>query len=288
MDNMEDDKKKVKKPKIKIKQFEKTVVYKRVIRTGKILEVYEYEKPIIKSSDKMRKGRANSLYTSDETKVNNRNKIASRARASVRRYANANPQLNKFLTLTFKENITDLDFAHYEFDKFIKRVKTRVKGVQYIAVLEFQKRGAIHFHLLCNFPYMPVEEIAKLWGNGFVRINRIDNVDNVGAYITKYMSKDNLDERLQGRKCYTMSKGLHAPEVYMYEEEVEQIMENLENVIRVHSSEYETEHYGKVRYTQIVCSEVVPKPNRIAHWLRFLHRFRKFLVPLPDDTPCPF
>lgn len=184
---------------------------KRVICSGNVLEIYDYEKSVGKGFQAFRKGRANALYTSDEVKADNRGKIAQRARQTVRRYANANPQLNKFLTLTFAENITDLDYARYEFDKFIKRVKTRYATFQYIVVVEFQKRGSVHFHLLCNLPYIKVNKFASVWKHGFIKINKLDNVDNVGAYITKYMTKDNIDERLVGRKCYSMSKGLNEP-----------------------------------------------------------------------------
>ena len=87
--------------------------------------------------------------------------------------------------------------------------------------------------MLCNLEYVPVKELAEIWGNGFVKINRIDNVDNVGAYMTKYMTKDNVDERLAERKSYSMSKNLHVPEEYVEEEEVDEILEWLENVKRV-------------------------------------------------------
>ena len=264
----------------KIRQFNK-----RVICSGNVLEIYEYEKPVGKGFESKKPGRANALYTSDEVKADNRGKIAQRARQTVRRYANANPQLNKFLTLTPAENMSDLDIARYEFDKFVKRVKTRYPTFQYIVVVEFQKRGAVHFHLLCNLPYVKVNKFAKIWKNGFIRLNRIDNVDNVGAYITKYMSKDNIDERLVGRKCYSMSKGLNEPKEYTDEEDIEQIMQGLENVKRVHSAEFETEYFGMVQYTQIVCATQIRPPSKFR---RSLERLKDRLILLPDDTPTPF
>ena len=112
-----------------IRQFNK-----RLVVSGNILEYYEYEKPCTKGFEKMRAGRANALFTSEEVKQDNRKKTAQRARSTVRRCVNANPQLNKFFTLTFADNVTDLDFAHYAFDKFVKRLKTRFKGFQYISV----------------------------------------------------------------------------------------------------------------------------------------------------------
>lgn len=141
------------RPVIHLKTRQQVITYpEKVIVSGKIVEWFEYEKPVVKGFGSRCPGRSNSSITSDEVKKQNREKIASRARAKVRRTANANPQLNKFLTLTFKENITDINFAWREFDKFIKRVKTRFENFQFMNVIEFQERGAVHFHLLCNLP----------------------------------------------------------------------------------------------------------------------------------------
>ena len=263
-----------------VKQFRR-----RLIVSGNIVESYEYEKPVAKGLESKRTGRANSPFTSQEVKDENRKKTACRARAFVRRMVNANPGLNKFLTLTFAENRVDLDSAHYDFDKFIKRMKTRFLGFKYISVIEFQKRGAIHFHLLCNLPYVDVNSLAKVWRHGFIKLNRIDSIDNVGAYVTKYMTKDNFDERLTGRKSYSMSKGLHKPKEYTDEKQISDIMDNLESVKRVYSSEFESDYFGKITYVQIICTTPPPVPNpfRNFSWL-----LKAFLTPLPDNTPCPF
>ena len=258
----------------------------RLIVSGAVLEKFEYERPILKGMMKKRRtGRANALHTSKEVKELNRMKTAQRAKRYVQRKINANPQLKKFLTLTYAENETDLDIARKDFDKFVKRMKTWHKEFQYIDVLEFQKRGAVHFHLLCNLPYVDVNKVADIWGHGFVKLNRIDNVDNVGAYVTKYMTKDNMDERLIGRKCYSMSKGLNEPETITDDDTIDDVMFGLENVKRVYTAEYETEYYGVVKYTQVICSEPIYTPPR-----RRFNRFylRDILIPMPDDTPTPF
>ena len=258
---------------------------RRAILSGKVIELYEYEKPVVIGTSNKRVGRAGFSSITDEIKMENRKKTASRARRLVRNTVNANPHLDKFLTLTFAKNLTDLTKAHYEFDKFIKRLKTRCKGFQYIEVVEFQKRGAVHFHILCNLPYINVNELAQIWGNGYIKINRIDNVDNVGAYITKYMTKDNVDERLAGRKCYSMSKNLNRPKEYTSERDIDELMENTDSVKRIFSTEFESEYYGIVRYTQIICMEKPTPPNRFRKWF---NRFKAHLTLMPDYIPCPF
>jgi hypothetical protein len=235
---------------------------KRAIVSGNVIELIETEKPIFKGFTCRAIGRANASNTTAEQKQENRSKIASRARATVRRMANANSDtLKKFLTLTFAENMTDIKQARYAFDKFIKRLKTKFKQLQYIVVPEFQKRGAIHFHLLCNLPYVDSNELAQIWRQGFIKINKIDNVDNLGAYITKYMTKDSIDDRLIGKKCYSMSKGLKQPVEIIDKEIIEPFIASLTDVKRIKSSEYVSEHYGLIKYKQIVCSTYKTVPN---------------------------
>ena len=106
-----------------MKNFFSRSFNQRVVCAGRVLERYVYEKPVIKGLERKRVGRSASFQTSEEVKAENRNKTANRAKNTIKRYANANPQLTKFLTLTFAQNIIDLDYARYEFDKFIKRLK---------------------------------------------------------------------------------------------------------------------------------------------------------------------
>lgn len=77
---------------------------------------------------------------------------------------------------------------------------------KYVAVIEFQKRGAIHYHMISDLPYVPAQYIANKWKQGNIKINKIKHVDNVGAYVTKYMTEDMDDKRLQGKKAYNHSQ----------------------------------------------------------------------------------
>lgn len=150
-----------------------------------------------------------------ETSLKNYANTNQRRRDMVRRLAccNFNAKYDKFFTLTFSENKTDVKECNYIFRQFIKRLKRRFgKDIKYLAVVEFQNRGAVHYHVLSDIPYIPSKELQEIWGNGFVYINAISHVDNIGAYIVKYMTKDNTDERLQGLKAYLFSRNLEKPE----------------------------------------------------------------------------
>lgn len=104
----------------------------------------------------------------------------------------------KFLTLTFKENMQNIDATNDEFKKFIKRLnyqlfKTKKSRIKYLATWEKQKRGAIHYHIiLFSFPYVPHERLMDIWGHGLIWINKIDvdAAENRGRYVSKYFDKD--------------------------------------------------------------------------------------------------
>jgi hypothetical protein len=102
--------------------------------------------------------------------------------------------------------------------KFIQRLNEHLNGrkckaqIKYVVVPEFQKRGAIHYHVLFfNLPYIKANELRKIWKHGFIKVNAIDQVDNVGAYISKYMGKGVEDKRMYGKKCCWGSRGLLEP-----------------------------------------------------------------------------
>ncbi len=130
-----------------------------------------------------------------------------RARREIRNYINSNdgyypPYKSTFLTLTFRENLTDIKKANNHFKKFILRLNYKTgHKIKYITVIEFQKRGAVHYHtIFFNLPFRT--DLQTIWGQGYIKIKALEKVDNVGAYICKYLQKEHYDDRLQGKKKY--------------------------------------------------------------------------------------
>lgn len=200
----------------------------KLVFAGNVVEVTTYKEPIMKSfKNKIEKQKR--LQTEE---VKNENKIRSIRRTTkrIRNLANANfvPGRSSFLTLTFKENMTDYDVAFNCWDLFKKRIEYQIKEkLQYLGVVEFQTknyettgRKAIHFHIcLFNVDFISQEWLYETWNKitkGGVNIKSIEEVDNVGAYLTHYLGKD-LDEQLRfeeyvGKKRYFQSRGLKEPE----------------------------------------------------------------------------
>lgn len=252
----------------------------RLIQAGNIIERIEYEKCVYISEESLksksavnRVNRGIMKCANEDDKIRNREKVLYRARNEVRRLINANVGMYHndkqkgykpvFLTLTFEQNITNVKLANKEFRKFIKRLGTYVSGnescVKYVAVPEFQKRGAVHYHLVVfNLPYIKANVIRQIWSHGHIKINAIDEVDNVGAYVSKYMTKeaaDSIQDRLAGNKSYFKSRGLIEPkeirlladsqECKLLDKMVNEISETVKYV-----KELGSEHYGIIKYAQ--------------------------------------
>lgn len=191
-------------------------IYKGIL-SGSVFEAYRMDKLPEDLKDDLLDSRAKSLR---------------RARTRLRRVINSNagqwwdPQKERFymplfVTLTFKDNVTSIPAANYLFNRFIQRVNRKLLNskkavLKYSRVIEFQKRGAVHYHMLFyNVPFIVDlhKKLESLWGHGFVFNNsvKLDSVKNTGAYVVKYMSKAHDDPRLEGKKLYASSQGLIQP-----------------------------------------------------------------------------
>lgn len=100
-----------------------------------------------------------------------------------------------WVTLTYRENVTDTKKVYDDFKAFIKKLRRHVGGsdLQYIYVIEPQERGAWHIHLLLklmseNHLYIENEIVSKKWGHGFVNVKRLKEDDNIAAYVSAYLS----------------------------------------------------------------------------------------------------
>lgn len=142
-----------------------------------------------------------------------------------------------FITLTYAENMTDYKRLYSDFVKFFKRLSYRYKDIEflYIYTIEPQERGAWHIHLLLKGLnvqelFIPNDTVGEIWGHGFTKTRRLDEVDNVGAYLSTYLA-DVLDDtgkkkgaRLKlypaGINIYRCSRNVKKPEVWRmtYEE----------------------------------------------------------------------
>ena len=163
----------------------------------------------------------NTKTNNDLKQIDLKNIIRSKLECQRLAKCNSN-DWHTFITLTFKKNIKDIVFANREFNKFISKVRRIFNNLKYICVPEFQKRGAIHYHLLTNIDIadnnLIYEQIdnkkflhIKYWNNGFDKVDNVSgDIKKIIGYISKYMTKD-IDDRLFGKHRYLYSQNLNKP-----------------------------------------------------------------------------
>lgn len=172
-------------------------------------------------------------------------KNINRSKMELQRLVKTNEDdFKTFITLTFEQNIVDIDEANKKFHNwrsYIKKVKSDFK---YVCVPEFQKRGAVHYHLLTNIDYTDFSLLSKdemriykpkkgfqifktlnSWSYGFSNVQDMKDINVVG-YITKYMTKD-IDNRLWGHRRYLYSQNLKKPSVSYLDLETTNIIDFL-------------------------------------------------------------
>lgn len=249
-------------------------MYRKVIVSGNVLEVYTYQFPPtpinvdLDDSDGL-SGYEKNLMEIGDRKDERRAQTLRDARNNTRRLALMNfNDGDKFLTLTFDpkkfqdRDLYCIDFVDNEFKKFIKRFNYKFQTkLKYIAVRETHKTGKLHFHMLCDWQreFTGEEEVrhferflaTDVWKHGFVDIKSIDHVDNVGAYLIKYMTKNLSVELFKGKKVYLCSRGLDRPTTYRAEEAEALIKAyKLDNKKEVFTNCYESEYLGHITYKE--------------------------------------
>lgn len=244
----------------------------KVIVSGHIVEVYRYEKSVT-IGDRPTPERSELEIDEETGEILNRpsndpeevrRNNGRRAKSELRRLivSNFSAESDKFLTLTFRDgsvnDVTNLDDCNHAFKKFIQRMKRKYDDFKFVVVTEFQDangRGAIHYHMIASLPYIKAGVLEGIWGNGFVRQTKITHVDNLGAYVTKYMTKDVADKRLIGKKAYRTSRNLLRPIVLHGAEASRLLYDHLgvgKKIERkaVYEKSYPSEHQGKVTYSE--------------------------------------
>lgn len=206
-------------------------------RYNNILKI-DSDRYVVKSTGEIK------YYEHTETRSQSINSIKQTMK-KLRYLINANfsGQKNElWSTLTFRDsNIAKQPQEIYkEFNKFIKRLNYKYKEkLDYIAILEphginssvISDWHGFHLHLLLKSSssslYIPYQEFEEIWGLGMCRIERLKNIDNIGAYLSAYLTNAELldtdskekkyikGSRLwlypKGIRIYRKSKGIQYP-----------------------------------------------------------------------------
>ena len=196
-------------------------MFARAVQCGDIVEVYVYSSAIKVGHERLFDvvRRDGSTVQDDDVDVKRSDNLY-RARQMVRRLIWSNQgKYTKFVTLTYRETELDRRRVQRNVTTFVQAMRRKGYDMKYLYVLEHQtergekegNEGAWHVHMVLFVEeYIPKETLDKCWPHGWVWINAIDDVNNLGAYVCKYITKENTAEFEQN--VYCASKGLKRPE----------------------------------------------------------------------------
>lgn len=187
----------------------------KVTIAGSVIDIMQQERPtkppeIVWSNDRteytivatgeVRKAKHRKTRSDDKTAIDEMRKSMHRMRQLIN--ANWSGDSNELMiTLTYADNMTDPKQLKKDMEKWLKKAKRRLGEIKYLYVVEPQARGAWHAHCLikqlsAHSTYWPAEDVADAWGHGYVKVKRLNSCDNVGAYLSAYLT--NLPTAAEG------------------------------------------------------------------------------------------
>ncbi|WP_220459565.1 rolling circle replication-associated protein [Rugamonas fusca] len=176
--------------------------------------------PAIKRKPHARRGESEKREENDDD-------AGRRAKKKVRECCKA-IGADRMVTLTYRENMVDRETALKHWKAFCRKLGKH-KQFHYVAVIEEQERGALHFHVAVTGRQM-YALLRSIWqsvlgrgpdGQQMGQVNVRDphrfgfgqnGAHKLAAYIAKYCSKQ-MQCRALDQKRYFRSKGIVVPEV---------------------------------------------------------------------------
>lgn len=210
------------------------VNFAKVLRSGTLLEVARYSRPLVRTFDRKigphrdkAEGTLKLGFNLQRAKRNIRRSVAAVS------YYEGRPA---FATFTFAKQVYDVDSALTEWRSFTQRMKKKFPHVSYLRVPERHKKDGIHFHavmfglpatLPCMFKRVSkykkyihdcpkdrwcerkTRALASVWGLGFVDLQVSRHPERIGAYLAKYLTKDEPDWRMFGHHVVSKNSEMH-------------------------------------------------------------------------------
>ncbi len=155
----------------------------------------------------------------------------NRAFERLRRIINYNfvgnsNELHIILTYSSDLHMTDRSIVSNDFKKFWKRIKYYYGPMEYIVMYEPDCRGRWHIHVLVKNKdvdtlFIDNRSVQDIWSNGFTKVRRNIENDNIGAYFTVLLGGNSKGKKAsciqyyqKYKKLYTKSHGILVPPLY--------------------------------------------------------------------------
>ncbi|BBM16486.1 hypothetical protein G15_0099 [Enterococcus avium] len=251
---------------MKDKKFDSIINYSTEVKAylyGNTLEMTTAKGPTFQSTQKIDKNRYVDLETGEikyfeknsSLRIDNLETI-KKTMKKLRRlishnFTGGDNQL--WITLTFSEEVTDYRIASKDYKLFMKKIRRRYANLEYISVIEPQKSGRWHFHVLLKETtnkklYISNTEINKIWGNGFTKTKRLKTTDKIGNYVTTYLTDlkiDDTNQTVKGARLHFYPKGIR---IYRRSRNIENPLEFndlKENIMLTHNIKNKQPNFSK-------------------------------------------
>lgn len=173
---------------------------------------------------KQEKKKRSSGSVTPEQFASNQLRSTSRAVANIRRDL-LTIAADRMITLTYVSNQQDRTQALIHLRQFTRIMRRVYPHWQSVAVLEFQKRGAIHFHVAVSGFY-DISLIRAEWQQvigekaivnmAFEPKGRGNFCGKLASYMGKYLAKDIDESRKPGDHRYFRTEGIERPRAVYY------------------------------------------------------------------------
>ena len=263
----------------------------KIIKSGDVIEIYRiYNYNVLESKkdeghkriDKLleRIDKSEGKQKGKQTKQD-RIKTLNKSKNNIIRLIRSNPDMQTFITLTFKKEL-DYKESKAKLNIFFTKLRKRYKNLKYLWVLEYgDKNNRLHYHVLCNIPIgiklssskeqksqehkkLEQEFNNKYWGYGFVDIRHLGKEDNtnVALYVSMYIVKSLKNLDLEGYRIYSYSKKTLIKPI----ETKEYTRKNIDELLREYPdykikfsnnydigyTNYKGDHKGSVAYIELI------------------------------------
>ncbi|MEQ1915406.1 MAG: hypothetical protein ABL856_01630 [Gallionella sp.] len=178
------------------------------------------------------------VMTPEEKEAANKARSVRRSRQTVRHTIKA-LEADHMLTLTYRENMQDVDRLKADFKRFVRLVTAKHPDWRYVAVKETQERGALHLHLAVK-GRQDIRYLLRCWyiaiggsihdtgadTKGAVNVRaphkrwrsggKAWKCDKLAGYLTKYLGKEIEAMSLHHAKRYWSSRTIEKPTVVKF------------------------------------------------------------------------
>lgn len=245
----------------------------KIIESKNRVEVYAIKGTIVEGGEcKNRNGRKGSSEGKTKGSKSRRKQTLNEARNNIIRLVSCNSDMKVFCTLTYKDNMQDIKKSRKNLEYFFQKLHKGYNDLKYLWVMEYQTRGAIHFHILLNID-LQIQHINgrkskehkqlendfnnRYWNRGFVDLKLLEDNYQASKYIATYLVKDLLELELDGYRVYSYSKNLQKPKTSKIF-----IDTKAETVINIYK-DYKVQYVNSydIKYIDRFGKEIVKKVN---------------------------